>query len=160
MKYIILTVVALFISYHTNAQVSKEQKVANLSTFSKVYGYVRYFHPSEEASKVDWEKFLYYGAKDVENAQNSKVLKDKLNGLFNPIAPSVQISGEKDSKAFDIKSITPGGSSYNQQITWQHYGHGTGPGLYKSIRTNRLVGTMDMKTAGFGNVTSYLDATP
>ncbi|MEJ7559199.1 MAG: S41 family peptidase [Pedobacter sp.] len=160
MKFISLFVVALFISYHTNAQVSKEQKVANLSTFSKVYGYVRYFHPSEEASKVNWEQFLYYGVKEVENAENSTALKEKLNSLFNPIAPSVRISGLKEATAFDLKSITPAGSAYPKQVTWQHYGHGVGPGLYKSIRTNRNVATMDMNTQGFGNVTSSMDATP
>jgi len=158
MKYIPFFAVTVLIAFQANAQVTKEQKVANLSTFAKVYGYVRYFHPSEEASKVNWEQFLYYGAKEVENAENSQILKEKLNDLFNPIAPSVVISGQKD--AFDVKSITPNDSTYNQQITWQHYGFGVGPGMYKSIRTNRTVATIDMSTRGFGVVTNFMNATP
>jgi hypothetical protein len=159
MKYIFLPALALFLCSQVNAQISKEQRVANLSTFSKVYGYVRYFHPSEEASKVNWEEFLYYGTKEVENAANSKILKEKLHTLFNPIAPSVLISGKNETQIFNIKSIMPATSAYNREITWQHYGHGIGPGVYKSIRTNRPVATMDMKTRGFGNVTSFMDAT-
>jgi len=160
MKYIFLPVLSLFLSSQLVAQISKEQKVANLSSFAKVYGYVRYFHPSEEASKVNWEHFLYYGAKEVENAGNSKILKEKLNTLFNPIAPSVLITGQQEAKSFNVKSITPVNAAYNQEITWQHYGHGAGPGMYKSIRTNREVATIDMSTRGFGNVTSFMDATP
>ena len=160
MKHLYLTAIALLISVQLNAQVSKEQKVANLSAFSKVYGYVRYFHPSEEASNINWEQFLYYGAKEVENAGSTEVLKEKLNSLFNPIAPSVLITAATDAKSFDIKSLKPTNPAFNQQITWQHYGYGTGPGLYRSIRTNRVFGKTDMNTRGFGNVSRFLDAKP
>jgi hypothetical protein len=125
-----------------------------------VYGYVRYFHPSEEASNINWEQFLYYGAKEVENAGSTEVLKEKLNSLFNPIAPSVLITAATDAKSFDIKSLKPTNPAFNQQITWQHYGYGTGPGLYRSIRTNRVFGKTDMNTRGFGNVSRFLDAKP
>jgi C-terminal processing protease CtpA/Prc len=160
MKHLYLSAIAFLISVQLNAQVSKEQKVANLNTFSKVYGYVRYFHPSEEASNINWEQFLYYGAIEVENAGNTEVLKEKLNSLFNPIAPSVLITAATDTKSFDIKSIKPNSSAFNQQITWQHYGYGTGPGLYRSIRTNRVFGKADMNTRGFGNASRFLDAKP
>ena len=160
MKHLYLPVIAILISVQLNAQVSKEQKVANLSTFSKVYGYVRYFHPSEEASNINWEQFLYYGAKEVENAGNAEILKEKLNSLFNPIAPSVLIGTAIDIKSFNMKSLKPDDQAFNQQITWQHYGYGTGPGLYRSIRTNRVFGKTDMSTRGFGNVSRFLDAKP
>jgi C-terminal processing protease CtpA/Prc len=160
MKNIYLLSFAIFICLSAEAQVSKKQKVANLTTFAKAYGYVRYFHPSDEASKINWEEFLYYGAKEVENATDSKMLKEKLNTLFYPIAPSIIISEQKEGASFAVNSITPTDAAYKQEITWQHYGFGSGPGLYKSIRTNRPVAVMDMKTRGFGNVTASMDATP
>jgi C-terminal processing protease CtpA/Prc len=160
MKNIYLHALVPFICISANAQVSPDQKAANLTTFAKAYGYVRYFHPSEEASKVNWEEFLYYGSKEVENAADSKALKEKLNTLFNPIAPSVVISGQKEAVFFAVKSITPDNAAYKQEIAWQHYGFGSGPGLYKSIRTNRPVAVLDMNTRGFGNVTTSMDATP
>ena len=39
------------------ACLSTEQKVKNQKTFAKAYGYVKYFHPSDEASEIDWAKF-------------------------------------------------------------------------------------------------------
>jgi hypothetical protein len=34
----------------------------NLNAFAKAYGYVKYFHPSDEASGTDWNRFAIYGA--------------------------------------------------------------------------------------------------
>lgn len=160
MKNILLSSFAVLCFLSADGQVNQSQKLANLNTFSKVYGYVRYFHPSEEASKVDWEQFLYYGTKEVENAPNNMVLKEKLNKLFNPIAPAVLISDAKGAAAFSIKSITPSNATFNKNIAWQHLGLGTGPGLYKSIRTNRPVAHIDMTTRGFGNATTSINASP
>jgi len=71
-----------------------EQKMKNLVAFTKLYGYIKYFHPSDEAYEVDWNKFAIYGVQKVENAKNSDELIDILNDLFLPIAPSVQISNQ------------------------------------------------------------------
>jgi hypothetical protein len=35
----------------------------NLETFSRLYGYVRWFHPSDEAQEIDWDKLLYMAFK-------------------------------------------------------------------------------------------------
>jgi hypothetical protein len=40
--------------------------VQNLRTFAKIYGYVRYFHPSDEASEINWQRFLLYGSKNKD----------------------------------------------------------------------------------------------
>ena len=37
----------------------------NLCAFTRLYGYVRYFHPSDAASATDWERFAIYGARQV-----------------------------------------------------------------------------------------------
>ncbi|TKC09065.1 S41 family peptidase [Pedobacter frigoris] len=140
-------------------QVSKDKQIANLESFAKLYGYVRYFHPSEEAAAVNWDNFLYYGNKEVENATNTQVLNQKLNALFNPIAPSVYIVSTAAAKDFDVKSITPPNKQDLKEITWQHYGMGNQDGLYKSIRTNRPIKIRDPKRARFAVATSFVDAT-
>lgn len=160
MKCIFLQALALLITHQATAQVSKEQKVSNLNTFAKVYGYVRYFHPSEEAFRVNWDQFLYYGVKEIENAGNSEILKEKLKSLFNPIAPSVLISGEKEAITFDLRSITPLGSTFNLPVTWQHFGYGVEPGYYKSIRTNRMVTSIDLSSNGTGHLSNDINAVP
>jgi hypothetical protein len=160
MKYVLLSGLVLLSSIKSFAQVSQERKTANLSSFAKAYGYIRYFHPADETAKVNWEEFLYYGIKEVENAKSNKELKEKLNHIFNPIAPGVLIADAAKAGTFTDKLITPADNSFNQEITWQHYGLGTGPGLYRSIRTNRATLIPDMKTTGFGNLTNSIDAKP
>ena len=147
-----------FSFFTSNAQqISQKQKISNLETFSRLCGYVRYFHPSDEAANLNWEKFIYYGSKEVENANSQEELTQKLNKLFNSIAPSVRIVQEKQAKSFDLKSITPAAKSGMKEIAWQHYGLGTEAGIYKSARTNRSMKIMDAKRASFGSATSYLD---
>jgi len=52
--------------------ITLKQKVSHLETFCRLCGYVRYFHPSDEAANLDWEKFIYHGSKEVENASSQK----------------------------------------------------------------------------------------
>ncbi|MBL7129341.1 MAG: hypothetical protein ISS16_10205, partial [Ignavibacteria bacterium] len=51
------------ISFNNNTMLKAEEKqeIQNLRSFTKLYGYVKYFHPSDEASEVDWDKFAIYG---------------------------------------------------------------------------------------------------
>lgn len=44
-----------------------DRKVENLKTFSNAYGYVKYFHPSDSASEIDWAAFAIHGADRVGN---------------------------------------------------------------------------------------------
>jgi hypothetical protein len=57
-KVFLLTLVSIMLvcSCGTN-----EKKTDNIRAFSKLYGYVRWFHPSDEAQQIDWDKFAIYG---------------------------------------------------------------------------------------------------
>jgi len=35
---------------------------------AKLYGYIRYFHPSDEAARVDWDALAIYAAGKVKDA--------------------------------------------------------------------------------------------
>lgn len=63
----------------------------NLTAFAKLYGYMRFFNPSDESSAVDWDLFAAAGAKICENLQNTNELKRNLQELFEPTAPTLQI---------------------------------------------------------------------
>ncbi|TCC90149.1 peptidase S41 [Pedobacter frigiditerrae] len=159
MKRPFLTLVCIFTSLIVNAQgIPQKQKVANLETFTRLCGYVRYFHPSDEAANLNWDKFIYYGSKEVENAANQKELVEKLKGLFNPIAPAVQLIEENNAKPFDLKSISPPNKVGMKEITWQHYGLGSEGGFYKSARTNRGFKTKDPTRAEIGGASSSIKA--
>ena len=44
-----------------------EKKVQNLESFARLYGYARWFHPSDEAQEIDWEQFAVLGVQNIEN---------------------------------------------------------------------------------------------
>ncbi len=116
-------------------------RISNIETFSKLYGYVRWFHPSSEASKVDWNKFAVWGCKSVMDAKNSDQLVQRLTTLFKPVAPSIQISANKSNLTFDKSSLLPSYPHANyKEVFWQHQGvqlvSESKPNGFNSIRVN------------------------
>ena len=67
---------------HSYAQ---QTSIDNITSFAKVYGYVRFFHPSDEAISVNWNLFAGYGTQHVEGCKSPKELRDSLYSLFLPI---------------------------------------------------------------------------
>lgn len=74
------------------AQTSSQLK--NLEDFAKVYGVVRYFHPSDEASKLNWNQFAAYGTEEMLKIKDKKEFQTILKKLFLPIAPSISLDGK------------------------------------------------------------------
>jgi C-terminal processing protease CtpA/Prc len=68
-----------------------EQGLTNLTAFTRLYGYVRHFHPSDQAARTDWEAFAIDGVRQVEGAASNAELIERLGKLFHPIAPSVEV---------------------------------------------------------------------
>ncbi|MCO6487978.1 MAG: hypothetical protein J5I98_06145, partial [Phaeodactylibacter sp.] len=64
-KYFLLTVLFTFpatLQVQSQAGATPlHQQVDNLSAFARLYGYLRFFHPSDEMQAVDNEKLLLYG---------------------------------------------------------------------------------------------------
>ncbi len=144
----------------SNCQVQPQQ-LENLKAFTKLYGYIRFFHPSDEASKIDWNKFAVYGVEKVKNAKDYEELKEILKELFFPIAPTIQIylSNEKPK---DISGIFPRDTAGLKIVAWQHLGVGLSgkSNIYKSIRDysdSELMDENQLKYSYFP--TSRLDQT-
>jgi len=135
-----------------SCQQTGSQSLKNIETFARLYGYVKFFHPSEEAAKINWNHFAVYGTKQVEKAKNQEELKQILEKLFLSIAPSLVIYHSREKKTFSLSSITPKDTTNMKVISWQHRGVklSDSPIVYNSIRVNRknkiLVGY------GFGNI--------
>jgi hypothetical protein len=109
---------------------SQEQYFTNLMAFGKLYGYIRYFHPSDENAELDWNRFAIYGVDQVKNATNKEELKAILEKLFLPIAPTMKIY-DASEKPKPYKNNAKEGKF----IAWQHYGLGNGrESLYRSER--------------------------
>jgi len=136
---------------------SEKQEIQNLRAFTKLYGYVKHFHPSDEASQIDWNKFAVYGTEKVKNAKNRQELKTTLEELFLPFAPTIQIyySNEKPEEP---KLHLPEDTYGLKVVAWQHFGVGLGGGrsIYRSIRINRE--NIIAEGSGFGTVNQGLEA--
>lgn len=135
-KALLLILIPIFI----NSCTKQDRRISNLKAFAKLYGYVRWFHPSDEAQQIDWDRFAIYGVKKVENAPNEQALRDSLLNLFLPIAPSLKIYLDSEKANFNILEITPSDTSSYKVIAWQHKGvelNSTFYPGYESIRLNR-----------------------
>lgn len=98
------------------------QQLNNLVAFTKLYGYIRYFHPSTEAQKIDWDKFAIYGMEKVEGANDSDELKNILNSLFLPIAPTLKIFNKSDNTQEEFKEYSPKTLDNIKEVVWKHHG--------------------------------------
>jgi hypothetical protein len=67
------------------------QGLTNQKAFAKLYGYVRFFRPSDQAAATDWETFAVEGARKLEDAASTAELTARLQQIFQPIAPTVRI---------------------------------------------------------------------
>ncbi len=157
--YLVLSIfltLLLLSTFHCKLN-QENQQIQNLRAFAKLYGYVRYFHPSDEASQIDWNKFAIFGAEKVRDAANNQELKSAFEELFLPIAPTIQIysSGEKPERPPQHLSEEAAGLKV---VAWQHRGLGSGSANspYMSIRLNREV---ILKPVEPGVLVQSIDAT-
>ncbi len=139
---ILLPVIIFVLLLGCNSQsIEQGKKVENIKVFAKLYGYVRWFHPSDEAQQIDWDRFACYGVKTVENAPNSGALRDSLLKLFLPVAPALEIYNSSEKHDFDISRITPPDTTGFYPVYWQHSGvalNNTPARVYSSIRIHRI----------------------
>lgn len=121
-------------------QYNKIQEAENLRVFAKMYGYVRWFHPSDEASSIDWDRFAVYGSQQIRSAKNEQELQRTLNELFAPLVHGLQ--WKCDNYKTNRDSVIPSSLPSNKISFWQHQGiqiKGDSDVLYRSSRVNSLM---------------------
>lgn len=103
------------------------QALANLTAFAKLYGYVRFFHPSDQAHAADWETIAIEGARRVEEAASPGELIARLQEIFQPFAPLVRVfpTGARPR----AKAVRKG----PQTIRYEHHGVGLASTARSSI---------------------------
>jgi len=114
-------------------------QVQHLRAFTRLYGYVRWFHPSDEAAEVFWDEFAILGADRIRHVQDPTELRVELERLFLPIAPLLRLQAEGAPAPAPPPELTPSDTTGLEVVAWQHLGMGTGtPGQpYQSGRLNR-----------------------
>src|SRR5262245_53372966 len=80
----------------TQGTQSGSPQIANLHAFARLYGVLRWFHPSDAASALDWDSFAVEGARRVMDAPDIRTLRNTLEELITPFAPTVHFTlGDK-----------------------------------------------------------------
>lgn len=133
------------------------RELANLRAFAKLYGYVRFFHPSDAAAATDWDRFAIDGSAAVRDARSPEALAETLRELFLPIAPTMAVY-EVDSRSLAPRVAIADSADDSDVVAWQHRGIGLESPSYKSVRTNRESDT----AAGerFGQFAQAIDPAP
>ncbi|MCP5051558.1 MAG: peptidase S41 [bacterium] len=135
------------------------QRIENIKTFTRLYGYVKYFYPGDEAANMDWDRFAIYGVKRVEKAANRGELKAALEELFHPVTPALVIHETREKKTFSAAAITPPNAGDMKVTSWQHFGVGlSSRSIYRSARLNRHDKTAPPEK--FGPINNSIDAAP
>lgn len=111
----------------------KGQAHRNVSALARLIGLVRYFHPSTEASQIDWEIFTIQAVRAVESATNDVELAKRLEKIFSYVAPTVQVATRKGGFPVPAALRPPADNKGIDVVAWQHRGMGQQkPGIYQS----------------------------
>ena len=137
--------ITLLVLFFASALFSQTRfQLEKLQDFAKVYGVVRYFHPSDEASAIDWKKFSVYAVKEILEVKSQAEFEIKLQELFFPVAPSLTLSGNKYN--WDTNAKYP--------VYWVHNGLGIDSksgNNYSSQRFNKGRNPSGLKSLAISN---------
>jgi C-terminal processing protease CtpA/Prc len=98
--------------------------IDNLVAFSRLLGYVRYFHPGDHAAAANWEWVAVAGVRRIEAATDAAALASALASVFTPLAPGLVVSvGAPAPQATRREGPVPAGS---EAMAWRHQGLGIG----------------------------------
>ncbi len=127
--------------------------VDNLAAFARLYGYVRFFHPSDQAAAADWDAVALAGVQRVEGAADAEALRIALLEVFSPLAPTLRI-------------LPAGGPAPDMDfapdadlVAWRRTGLGQNPSpnVYNGAREAPLAGLPDLAPLDLGDgLTAYV----
>ncbi len=106
----------------TDTPPSDEQVLANLVALARLYGYVRYFHPSDQALEMNWNNIAANGAQAVIEATGPADLARKLQDFFQPLAPTLRVFPLDARPPVPDELYPPQDAADLQIVMWQHYG--------------------------------------
>ena len=141
------------------ADVPASRQVRNLQAFAKLYGYIRFFYPSERVANLDWDKFAVDGVSKIRYDTSEIQLASDLRKLFSPVAPALRIYNSsmkmKTYRLSDYEDTTQPGL-----LAWQHFGVWLSNRsniydsklVYKDIRTGELKNKLFNKFPSIGEI--------
>lgn len=94
----------------------------NLVAFARLLGYVRHFHPSDQAATNDWLRFAVAALPKVEPADAPADLAARLEQVFAPIAPTVRVCAANPDPPLPPELTPPLGGDTLSVRVWEHIG--------------------------------------
>jgi C-terminal processing protease CtpA/Prc len=113
----------------------------NLAAFARLFGYVRYFHPSDQAAAADWDRVALEGVLWCEGARDAAELARKLEEYFKPLAPTLRVFPASEAKPGLHNALLPPKDGSPKVVAWLHLG--VGAGNPQSIYSSRRVSNED-----------------
>jgi C-terminal processing protease CtpA/Prc len=117
---------------HEPARPLTERGLDNLVAFTKLLGYVRFFHPSDQAAGADWDRLAVAGMQAAEKAADARELARILESFFRPLAPTVRVFPTGRRPALPKELNAPAGDPQPKALAWRH----NGMGLFHQIEQN------------------------
>jgi C-terminal processing protease CtpA/Prc len=112
--------------------------VVNLRALTTLLGYVRHFHPSDEAARANWNAIAIAGVRAVEPSVDGQTLTQQLSAIFAPIAPTVEVFRTgTGARAASSRTLEPNAAGpIGPALRWRHTGFGpaVATGVYRSER--------------------------
>jgi len=108
------------------AAAPQDRSIENLQAFARLYGYVRWFHPSDAAAGIDWTRFAIHGVRQIQLANTRAELRSTLAALFEPIAPTLRVYYPDERPVLPL--LVPADTTGLRVVAWQHRGVGLSPG--------------------------------
>ncbi|MBG7613754.1 hypothetical protein IWC96_00480 [Brevundimonas sp. BAL450] len=99
----------------------------NLTAFTKLYGYVRWFSPYSDPADSRWSVIAAQGALEAEAAESDSQLITVLERWFRPMAPGLVVSGQP---AIPTEPAPTGANL----VRWRHTGVEFSAPVYESER--------------------------
>ena len=123
-------------------------QLEKLAAVTRTYGYVRFFHPSDQASMVDWDLMSLFVAEQALNSPQDESIDKLLQRIFGPLVEGLEIYNGPEKPQPEFSD-----SDADQVLAWQHIGVGLGLGnpLYASARNGRQ-NQVDVPADPFGNL--------
>lgn len=113
------------------------QGLQNLEAFTRLLGYVHFFHPSDQVATADWDKIAIAGVQRIESAAGPVDLARSLQDFFQPLAPTLRVYLDGSQPAVPPELFPPSGVASPSVTYWSHVGvqtPATFPGTYVSVR--------------------------
>jgi C-terminal processing protease CtpA/Prc len=114
--------------------------LSNLVAFTRLLGYVRHFHPSDQATTNDWLAFIVTALPRIESAENPAALAARLEAAFRPVAPTLCVFETGNEPLLPAELSLSGDAAECAVWVWEHVGYGqdSATGRQDAYRSLRL----------------------